>query len=145
MAVFTVLEPLNGKDDDVVFVKEGFAFWALVFTVFWALWHRMWVVAAILFALFLVSNLAVSLGGVDAMLAGWAGFAISLLFGFEARKLRGLTLERAGYRNAGLIEASGPQAAELEYFAQRNPAPDQQARTPSRPYTDDMLNLFGNM
>jgi hypothetical protein len=50
MTIFTVLEPPDGKPDRVAFVPEGFAWGALIFTFIWALWQRLWVAAAVLFA-----------------------------------------------------------------------------------------------
>ena len=46
MALFTVLEPPDKKPERVAFVPEKFAGGALVFGFLWALWHRMWVIAA---------------------------------------------------------------------------------------------------
>ena len=33
-----------------MFVPEGFAWAGFIFTFIWALWHRLWVVAALLFS-----------------------------------------------------------------------------------------------
>jgi hypothetical protein len=145
MARFTVLEAPDGNEDRVVFVKEGYAPWALVLTVLWALWHRMWVVAAILFVVLAGISVAAGSFGLDATLAGWIEFAVALVFGFEARRLWMLSLEKAGYRTAGLIEASNLEAAELDYFATRPANQRQAVKSIYRPPADDMLNLFGNV
>ena len=118
MTIFTVLEPPDGKPDRVAFVPEGFAWGGFVFTVLWALWHRMWVVAALLFARLRGAERrrAASRCSVPAS-ARLLQFGIALLFGFEARQLQVTSLERAGFRRAGLIQASGLEAAELAYFA----------------------------
>lgn len=145
MSIFTVLEAPDGKEDRVVFIKEGFAPWALILTVVWALWHRMWVIAAVLFVLFVGLNLAVSQGGLDGTLAGFIELAIGFVFGLEARRLQVLSLERTGYRNAGLVEASALQAAELKYFTRRTVNTPKLTATPYRPHADDMLNLFGSV
>lgn len=119
MALFTILESPQGEIDKVTFVKEGFAPAALVFTVLWALWHRMWVVAAALFAILVAISLAVSLLNLNSTAASLLEIAVGLIFGFEARRLWIMSLERSGYRQAGLIEASNQEAAELAYFANR--------------------------
>ena len=54
MKIYTVLEPPDGKSERVAFVPEGFSWGALMFGLLWALWHRMWVVALLLFVLSLV-------------------------------------------------------------------------------------------
>ena len=47
MPVYTVHAPVaNGANpaatDRFVFVRDGFHFWAAVASVFWLLWHRLW-------------------------------------------------------------------------------------------------------
>ena len=145
MSLFNVLEPPDGKPDRVVFIPEGFSWAALVFTVFWALFHRMWVVAALLFAGLTGVALAEAQGLIGAELASITHFAISLLIGFEARRLEVLSLMRAGYTQAGLIEATSLEAAELAYFASRAPAVAA-ASTPVRlaAHPADTLGIFGN-
>jgi hypothetical protein len=68
-----------------------------------------------------------------------------LVFGFEARRLRAMSLARAGYLETGLIEASSLKAAELKYFAGRGVAEATPQTVAYRPQPDDMLNLFGNV
>lgn len=143
MALFTVLEPPQGEIDKVTFVKEGFAPGALVFTVLWALWHRMWVVAAILFSLLVAVSLSLSLLELDPLMASLLELAIGLIFGFEARKLWIMSLERSGYRNEGLIEASNQEAAELEYFASRPRMTKLVAESRLHPHAENTLGLFG--
>ena len=145
MAVFTVLEPPRGEADRVVFVKEGFSGAAVLFTVVWALWHRMWIVAALLFAVLVALNLSVNLFGLDATPVGVIEAGLSLLFGFEARRLQVVSMERAGYRIAGLIAASSQDAAELDYFAGRKPASPPITYAAYHPRTDDTLGIFGNV
>lgn len=143
MALFTVLEPPHGEIDKVTFVKEGFAPGALVFTALWAIWHRMWVVAAILFALLVAISLSVSLGGLDPAMASLFEIAVGVIFGFEARRLWIMSLERSGYRQTGLIEASNQEAAELAYFAKRPRLGQVVTKPKLRSHGEDTLGLFG--
>ena len=145
MALFNILEAPDGNPDRVAAVKEGFSAGALVFTLFWALWQRMWVVAAILFALFAVIAIAVNAQVLDSVVASVLEAAIALIFGFEARKLHMLSLERAGYRAKGLIEASNREAAELEYFMGRHRQPAKVPPPILPPASHDTLGLFGNV
>ena len=76
MAIYTVHAPVSygsdvrTTDDKVVFVRDGFHFWALAFGPFWLIWHRLWLV---LIGYFVVSGvLGVTLallgaGGVTAL------------------------------------------------------------------------------
>jgi hypothetical protein len=146
MSLFNVLEPPDGKPDRVVFIQEGFSWAALVFTVFWALFHRMWVVATVLFAGVTGIAVAEAQDLIGPEFASIMHFAISLLFGFEARRLKVLSLMRAGFTQAGLIEATSLEAAELAYFASRAPAvavASKPVRLPAD--TGDTLGIFGNV
>ena len=51
MRVYTVhiLPGADALEDAPLLVREGFCWPAAIFTVFWALWHRMWLVAGLLF------------------------------------------------------------------------------------------------
>lgn len=146
MAVFTVLEAPDRKPDRVVFIREGFSWGAAAFTVFWALWRRMWLAAAILLALLTALGIAVDEGLIAPAPALAINFGVAFFLGLEARWFEVLSHERSGYRNAGLIEASCREAAELFYFAARarepvsGPAPRQFNRAP-----EDTLGIFGNV
>ena len=145
MTIFTVLEPQDGKPDRVVFVPEGFAWGGFAFTFIWALWHRLWVVAALVFALTAGLSAAVNFELLGPGLGGLLQFGISFLFGFEARQLQLRSLERAGFRRAGLIEASSLEAAELVYFTGRAPALPVPASPRYRAAPEDTLGIFSNV
>lgn len=145
MALYTVLEPPDGKPDRVAFIPEGFAWGAYLFTFLWALWHRLWIVAALAFTVFVGLNIAIGLEILSPVVGSLAQFGLSLLFGLEARRLQESSFMRAGFRRAGLIEASRLEAAELAYFAQRAPAPPPPVQTRFRPATEDTLGIFSNV
>lgn len=147
MSVFTVYQHPGGAPDRAVFVKDGFTGFAMVFTVLWALWHRMWIVAAVLLALFAAVALAVGFLGLDPGLAAVIELGISLLFGFEAQNLRALSLQRAGYREAGLVGAENLDVAELKYVMDArttHASPVPAVSTTMQPPADT-LGLFGNV
>ena len=142
MAVFAVFEHPDKSPDRTVFVREGFSAAALVFTVLWALWHRMWIVSAILIAAYGLTNTL----GMSEPVVALLELAVSLVFGFEARNLWAQSLRRAGYREAALIMASNHEEAELKFaFASR--ARGNQSFPVSRlqMQAPDTLGLFGNV
>jgi hypothetical protein len=145
MALYTVLEPPDRKPEKVAFIPEGAAWGGFILTYLWAAWHRMWVVAAVLLALSAVLAVAVSLEVLNPWIGLVVQFGIALIFALEARQLQVMALERAGYRNAGLIEASCLEAAEVSYFATRSlpAAPPAPARFRAAP--EDTLGIFGNV
>lgn len=145
MALFTVLEAPDAQPERVAFVAEGFAWSALAFTFLWALWHRMWVVAALLFAVSSTLTVASNLDLLGPGLAALLQAGIALLFAFEARALQVFSLERAGFRRTGLLHASNREAAELAYFAGRSPFVSAPASSRPRGLHDDTLGIFGNV
>ena len=145
MKIFTVLEPADDNPERVAFVPEGFSWGALAFTVLWALWHRMWMVAALLFALTSVLTVAANLELLGSGLAALLNFGIALIFAFEARNLQVKSLERVGFRRSGLIQASNNEAAELLYFAGRAPSASEATSSRLRSAHDDPLGIFGNV
>jgi hypothetical protein len=140
MTLFTVLEPPDANPDKVIVLPEGFSWGALVFTFFWALFHRLWMVAALVFAGFTLLSMAVQLDLLDPVIASLLQLGVAVILGFEGRHLQVMALERAGFRRAGLIQATAREAAELAYFAGRAPAPARYRGAPP-----DTLGIFGNV
>jgi hypothetical protein len=105
----------------------------------------MWIVASILFAAYAGLNAAIALEVLDPALGSLVQFGIALLFGFEAPQLKVMSLERSGFRRAGLIQASGIEAAELSYFAGRAPMPPPAAQPRYRAVPEDTLGIFSNV
>jgi hypothetical protein len=149
MALFTILEPPDGRPEKVAVVPEGFSIRAAVFTIFWALWHRMWIIAVLLFVLSVSLELAARAFRLDPAIVTVSGLAVSLLFGFEARALQILSLKRAGYNVEGMISAESRESAELQYFSRR-PAqtaqelPPLASSLPAMSQHHDALGLFGS-
>lgn len=114
------VRPGNGeREEDVIFVREGFSFWAFLLQPLWALYHRLWLVAA----LFLAAGLA---GDVLTRVLGIAGggqvavtLGVAVLIGAEANTLRGWTLKRRGYREVAVVAGSDLEEAELRFFGDR--------------------------
>ena len=67
-------------DRDTTLVKEGICWPAFLFTFFWALWHRLWLVAALIVAAEIVIEVVLLLTGADpdrAPCPAFSGFASS--------------------------------------------------------------------
>lgn len=123
MAVYTVLlPPPSNKDgapsplERAVFVREGFAWLALFFPVLWLLFHRMWLLLILFVAVTVGVELAASLIG--GPVPGVFGFAIAVLFAFEANGLRRWALVQRGYEFAGIVAGSNRSECERRFFAE---------------------------
>lgn len=103
---------LAERADAIVFVKEGIAWWALLFPEIWLIAKGMWLVlAAFLLFVFAVQGIVLALEWPEAI-AGTIRFMACLLLALLGNDLRRWTLARKGYRFAGL--ASGRDRAECE-------------------------------
>lgn len=146
MAVFTVFEHPTKGPDSTIFVKEGFSGSAFVFSVLWALWHRMWIVAAILLAILATLSLAAYQLEIQEPVVSLINLGMGLIFGFEAHDLRAASLRRAGYREAGLVMAGDLEEAEFKHAYLLRP--DRKHAAVDRPRmqpSTDTLGLFGNV
>lgn len=107
---------IDTEADGTLFLREGFAWLALLVPVLWLLYHRMWLV--LLGFLVALGAVNVGLALIDAQ--GWAhGLAvglIQLIFAGEAQNLRRWTLARNGYEFVGVILGRTRTEAETRYF-----------------------------
>ncbi|MCB1378698.1 MAG: DUF2628 domain-containing protein [Alphaproteobacteria bacterium] len=146
MATYSIFCREGGSPDSVVFVKEGFSVPAMVFTVLWALWHKMWIAAAVMLVVMaLVAGLFSILAPDDQMIAV-VNLAAGLVLGFEAHRLRCWSLTLSGYRQADLIQAQNIDEAEWKYFLHIARQRALVVHTSRKlPATDDLeaLGLFG--
>ena len=119
MASYVVLTPPDGSDKDerAVLIRDGFSFWALIFQIFWLLWNRLWVAAAIIFFVSAALSLA------TAQLTSWSGvfttaaFCVALFIALEGNGWRISKLERQGWAMRGVIEAPNHATAEEIFFS----------------------------
>jgi hypothetical protein len=122
MPVFTVHAPVvatnaNAYADSVVFVRDGFHFWAFLLGPLWLLWHRRWltgvaylaVLAAIAGALILLRT------GPDTRFV--VILLVAALMGYEAASLQRLALSQGRWRELGVVVADDEEAAERRFFA----------------------------
>ena len=104
-------------------VKEGFNWPALLFNVFWALWHRHWLAAIALFAIPLV--IAIITKAIGLAPAGQTVLSISwsVIVGLLANDLRRYYLERDGFVEDGIAAGKTPDDALFQYLRDRAAPP----------------------
>lgn len=120
MALYTIHAPAPDEGAatapaDLVFVKEGYCWPALLIPLVWTLYRRLWLVVLLLLAALLAF---VAVAGA----LGQAALAIYLLgrvfYGLEANGLRRWTLERKGYSLIGVAEGRTLSEAERRFFTE---------------------------
>jgi hypothetical protein len=134
MPVYTVHAPGAAVNADEAaerseFVPEKFSWVALFFAPFWMLWHGLWLV----FLGWAVVEVGIALLGVYGSVAAASLLSPlwSLFFALVANDLRRWTLDRRGYRLAGIVCGANRTEAEIRYFSGLAAAPD--ARRPPPP------------
>jgi hypothetical protein len=146
MAIYSIYHRRGDAADRAVFVKEGFSGPALVFTVFWALWHRMWIVAAVMLCLIAAVSLLAEWSGLAEDVIAIVNLAIGLIIGFEAASIRGWSLLRSGFAETGVVQAATLEEAELKYYLGRKTETAVTASTPPKLRASEHgepLGLFG--
>jgi hypothetical protein len=152
MPVFTVHAPVaaaanrNGADQ-VVFVRDGFHFWAFLFGPLWFAWHRLWLV--LLVDVLIIAGLAFLLTSLRA--AGDIRFVamllLALLTGYEAASAWRWSLSRGRWRERGIVVADDAEAAERRFFAQwgedAKPGPTASGRLPPRDPSGPSTEVIG--
>jgi hypothetical protein len=104
------------SDPDPVLLKDGFSFSAFLFTGLWALWHRMWLVAALTFCGWILLEAALAFSAAADELGLIVRLAFCAFIGFGANDWLSATLVRRGYDLAGVVAAPRPDAALRRWF-----------------------------
>lgn len=150
MSIYVIYICPDGGPQRAVLVKEGFSATAAVLTILWALWHRMWIVAAIIFFIYICATFVIlaEVPWFRSEAAAVINAAVGLLLGIEASTLRGWSLKWAGYVEVGLVKADSLDEAELKYFLSLRKEIVLQSGTSLRAQADktsDALGLFGKL
>ena len=122
MAVYTVHAPASfGVDvrttpDRIVFIRDGFYFWAFVAAFIWLLWHRLWLAALGYLLVSVAAQLALWALGVSSGVQFVVFAVIALLTGLEAGSLWRWTLTRRKWRQLGVVVARNQREAEQRFF-----------------------------
>lgn len=150
MAIFSVHLPGNATSgtvaDRAVFVREGFAFWALLFGPLWFLRHREWLGLVGWLVIAALINVAERWTG--PVTAGGFELILAITTGVVANDIRRLTLALRGFRESVVVEGQSREAAERRFFdawlLRRLPAVPtaQPVLHPARSVPPGVLGLF---
>ena len=108
---------LGQQVENIVPVKEGFCWPAFFFLVFWAFWHRLWLVAGSLIAFILVAHFLIVLVGASQVVTLLIGFGLATQLGYLANDFRRAKLKRNRYFERGIVIAPSADAAVRRYVS----------------------------
>ena len=123
MARYLVLNDSSvPRGDGVAFVRDGFHTFAFFVPLIWLLWHRLWLQAALVFAVMGLAAWGVSVLMPEALavVTGLVNFAIGLTTAHEGPAWHAAELERNGHVLQDVIHAGSLREAE-EIHASRLP------------------------
>lgn len=127
MAVYTVHAPasyyatdVRTTPDKLVFVRDGFYFWAFAAAIIWLIWHRLWLALLGYLAISLAAEIAMSSLGVGAGPRLVVMVVFAFLVGLEAGSLRRWKLSRRKWRQLDIVVADSEEAAERRFFERWN-------------------------
>ena len=103
-------------DRDLVLVKEGFSWPAFFFSVLWALWHRLWLVAGIFFLVQLAMSLILAVWMPDPVAAIAMSVGTALILAYAANDLWRWALERLGFVETAVVAADDRDGAERRFL-----------------------------
>jgi len=107
---------LPSAAEQAVFVREGFCWLAFIFGIAWTLYHRLWLVSALIAAAVIVlgegekQNLFTSSGFLILQ------FALSFFIGLNANDWRREALARRGYLTYDVVASDSDFHAKQRYF-----------------------------
>jgi len=106
----------NNKIDNIVLIKEGFSFYALVFSVFWFLYHKMYKE----FAILLLVALSISVLGnlhpdFDKVIID---ILMSVIIAINANHWRENHLKKEGYEFVDVIFGKDKEEAQINFLNQ---------------------------
>lgn len=123
MAFYTVLTPPlePGKSatdqlESTIFLKDGFALFAFVFTGFWLLSKRLWLAFAIFLAIWLIVGFGGRAIGIHPLGLLLAQALIGLYLGLEGHGMIERKLIKAGWTLAGVVEGRDLDMVERRFF-----------------------------
>jgi len=128
MASYLVLEPdapATQRGEKAIVLRDGFSFAAFLLTVFWFLWHRMWLEGLAALVIALAATALGTFAGLP-LLGTVFSLLISLFIGLEARNLHVQSLRRRGWRLVCVLDAANAAEAELRYVSWKNESEEAQ-------------------
>ena len=103
-------------DRDIRLVKEGFSWPAFFLAFLWALWHRLWLEAGVIFALNASIGLAALVMPMDPLSHGALSLGLAAIVGYMGNDLKCRKLARQGFQLAGVASGENGDAALVRFL-----------------------------
>ena len=159
MPTYTVHAPPPRKNESAAnperfrFVRDGFHFWAFLFSPLWLLLHRLWLVLLLYVIVMGAINVGLFLIAAPASVKFLASLLVALLVGFEAGTLERWTLSRRRWSTLGFVIGDDRETAERRFFTEwakhagsppplPQAAPTQNAVPARTAASSDVIGLF---
>ncbi|AFC71409.1 DUF2628 domain-containing protein [Rickettsia australis] len=111
MNIYAIYINSTQKSNNFIVIEAGFSWIAALLSIFWALYHKMWLVVVIT----VIANIivtAINIGALKCILQ----IFLMLGFGFFASDIRENYLKRNNYRLEDIIIANSSIEAELKFL-----------------------------
>ncbi len=109
-------QDIAARAEEIIFVKEGFAWLALAFPLVWLLYHRLWIVLAGFIAIVALLEVGVMSLELNDAVAVVTTFVLSGLFALQANDLRRWSLQRKGFELVDLVSGRDRSECEQTFF-----------------------------
>jgi hypothetical protein len=110
-------KPEGPSDIGTRFVKDGFSWPAFYLTVFWLLWHRIWLAFFCISAAYLLLAILVGAAKLPSGLSVLLLLLLSFWVGLEGNNLWRSALARRGYREIADVAADSIDEASYRFFS----------------------------
>ena len=132
MSSFYVLTPpsAGSRKEDTLFVRDGFSWLAFLLPIPWLLYRRLWLLAGLSIALYIVAGFAAEQWGLEALPEAYS-LLLSLWVGLEGNHLHATKLEKAGFRLETIVNAHNLDDAEEIYFSELSDEEEYSGPAPS--------------
>lgn len=98
------------------FVREGFNIFAFIFGTSWALYHRLWIEAVVIFMVIATLAIADQKSWLSDQYIMVLNLAFSAIIGFQANDLKRGALARRGYIMSDVVVGDNELRAQQRYF-----------------------------
>lgn len=141
---FDDIEGDQRQTERLEFIPDRFSVLAVLFSFFWLLVHRMWLVLLGYLALSLLIELLALAVSPETMAV--VALVVAILLGHEAQALRRWSLERKGWRVIDIVDAANRDDAELRFLhkAADQLSPETVRRDRARAVTHTIVPRIGS-